>query len=134
MNYRLFCKPLASILISTLRSQTVDEALYNSCVQLVESDVSDCFIGTFGKLSGTCKRRASQIVICIFFKPLLRKGFKLYRRYSEAFFTFLIKENALPVQLFLYLLFGHSFRRCPRYTLEHLFALSVVATGRFNSV
>lgn len=55
MNYRLFCKPLASILISTLRSQTVDEALYNSCVQLVESDVSDCFIGTFGKLSGTCK-------------------------------------------------------------------------------
>ena len=129
-----FCKSLARVLISTLRCQTIDKALYNSCVQLVKPDVSDCLVGTLGKLSCACQCRASQIMICIFFKPLLRKSLEFYRRYNEAFFTFLIKKNALPVQLFFNLLFGHSFGRSPRYTLEHLLALSVVAAGRFNSV
>lgn len=84
MNYRLFCKSLTRVLISTFRSQTVDKALYNSCIQLVKPDVSDCFVGTLSKLSGTCQRRASQIVICVFFKPLLRKGFKFYLMYQNA--------------------------------------------------
>ena len=84
MNYRLFCKSLTRVLISTFRSQTVDKALYNSCIQLVKPDVSDCFVGTLSKLAGTCQRRASQIVICVFFKPLLRKGFKFYLMYQNA--------------------------------------------------
>ena len=78
------------MLIYSFLGKAVDEFLYLTGGYLVETQMSDSFVHTLGKLALTGVGSAFQIELRIVLKPFLGKALELYRRnYLSVFALFL---------------------------------------------
>ena len=129
MGKRLFCNLVGAVL-----RKRIDEFLNKSSCYLVKPDMSDCRINSLCELSLACVGRAFEVEFCIFFKPFLSEGFKLYCRYDLPPLALLLKENCLSLYLLFDLLCGHFLVGRPSHSLKNLCSVRLVAAGYLNSI